>query len=106
MPEVPAVPGVAGLKACATLSDLVQAVFAHDGPLARAIPDFEARAGQTEMAAAVARRFEEGGVLLAEALLRSGDLAEGRRELERFVAEAPKHLEAERRIAARYLQER
>jgi ATP-dependent DNA helicase DinG len=67
VPEVPPVPGVAALKACATLSDLVQAVFARDGALARAIPDFEARSGQTEMAAAVARRFEEGGVLLAEA---------------------------------------
>jgi ATP-dependent DNA helicase DinG len=31
------------------------------------MPDFEARAGQVEMAAAVARVFEEGGVLLAEA---------------------------------------
>jgi ATP-dependent DNA helicase DinG len=42
-------------------------VFAPDGALARAMPDFEARAGQVEMAAAVARVFEEGGVLLAEA---------------------------------------
>ena len=42
-------------------------MFAPDGALARAIPDFEARSGQVEMAAAVARRFEEGGVLLAEA---------------------------------------
>jgi ATP-dependent DNA helicase DinG len=42
-------------------------VFTPDGALARAIPGFEARSGQTEMAAAVARRFEEGGVLLAEA---------------------------------------
>jgi ATP-dependent DNA helicase DinG len=31
------------------------------------MPDFEPRAGQVEMAAAVARVFEEGGVLLAEA---------------------------------------
>src|SRR5436309_908270 len=31
------------------------------------MPDFEARAGQVEMAAAVARVFERGGVLLAEA---------------------------------------
>ena len=78
MPEVPAVsgiagletcaaPGTAGLKASATLSELVDAVFAPDGALARTIPDFEARSGQIEMAAAVARRFEEGGVLLAEA---------------------------------------
>jgi len=67
VPEVPAVPGVAGLKTCATLPELVQAVFAPDGALARAIPDFEVRSGQAAMAAAVARRFEEGGVLLAEA---------------------------------------
>ncbi len=31
------------------------------------MPDFEARAGQVEMAAAVSRVFEDGGVLLAEA---------------------------------------
>ena len=67
MSEVPAVPGVAGLETCATLPELVQAVFAPDGALARAIPDFEARSGQIEMATAVARRFEDGGVLLAEA---------------------------------------
>jgi ATP-dependent DNA helicase DinG len=59
VPEVPLVPG--------TLSDAVHAIFAPDGALARSIPDFEARAGQAEMAEAVARRFEEGGVLLAEA---------------------------------------
>src|SRR3989442_14716596 len=49
------------------LSGVVEAVFAADGPLARAMPDFEPRAGQVEMAAAVARVFEHGGVLLAEA---------------------------------------
>jgi ATP-dependent DNA helicase DinG len=42
-------------------------VFAPDGPLARTVPDFEPRAGQVEMAGAVARTFERGGVLLAEA---------------------------------------
>jgi ATP-dependent DNA helicase DinG len=42
-------------------------VFAPGGALARAIPNFEARKGQVEMALAVARRFEAGGVLLAEA---------------------------------------
>src|SRR5213083_515403 len=31
------------------------------------MPDFEPRAGQIEMATAVARAFERGGVLLAEA---------------------------------------
>ena len=42
-------------------------MFAPGGPLALAMPDFEPRAGQIEMASAVARVFEEGGVLLAEA---------------------------------------
>src|SRR5207244_7187159 len=37
------------------------------GALGRTIPDFEPRAGQVEMAAAVARVFEDGGILLAEA---------------------------------------
>jgi ATP-dependent DNA helicase DinG len=59
VPEVPLVPG--------TLSEAVHAIFAAGGALARSIPDFEARAGQVEMADAVARRFDEGGVLLAEA---------------------------------------
>jgi ATP-dependent DNA helicase DinG len=73
VPEVPAVPGgVAGPKAAAAagghhLPDRTTATFAPDGPLARAVPDFEPRAGQVEMAAAVARVFEAGGVLLAEA---------------------------------------
>jgi ATP-dependent DNA helicase DinG len=57
VPDVPAVPGIAG----------VEAVFGMGGPLARAVPEFEPRAGQVEMAAAVARVFENGGVLLAEA---------------------------------------
>ena len=59
MPEVPPVSG--------RLSEIVETVFAPDGALARSIPGFEARSGQVEMAAAVARRFEAGGVLLAEA---------------------------------------
>ncbi len=58
MSEVPSVPG---------LSASVDAVFAPGGPLARSIPDFEARSGQLDMAAAVAHVFERGGVLLAEA---------------------------------------
>jgi ATP-dependent DNA helicase DinG len=45
----------------------VAAAFAPGGALALAMPDFEARAGQVEMASAVARVFEDGGVLLAEA---------------------------------------
>jgi ATP-dependent DNA helicase DinG len=56
--EIPAVPG---------LGDRVDAIFAPDGPLAQSVPDFEPRSGQQEMAAAVARVFENGGVLLAEA---------------------------------------
>jgi ATP-dependent DNA helicase DinG len=49
------------------LVDAVRHVFAANGPLARTMPHFEPRAGQIEMAAAVARVFERGGVLLAEA---------------------------------------
>jgi ATP-dependent DNA helicase DinG len=49
------------------LEDATAKVFAPDGPLARAMPEFEPRAGQIEMATAVARVFERGGVLLAEA---------------------------------------
>jgi len=55
------VPPVSGLV------EKVDAVFAADGPLARTLADFEARAGQQDMAAAVARVFAGGGVLLAEA---------------------------------------
>jgi len=45
----------------------VAAVFAGDGPLARMLPGFEPRPGQIEMADRVARVFDEGGLLLAEA---------------------------------------
>jgi ATP-dependent DNA helicase DinG len=61
VPEIPPVPGVV------TLQDAATAAFSPAGPLARAMPDFEPRAGQVEMAAAVAQVFERGGVLLAEA---------------------------------------
>ena len=54
------------LQSC-NLSDAATAAFAEDGPLARTMPDFEPRAGQIEMAAAVAQVFARGGVLLAEA---------------------------------------
>src|SRR5213076_2243153 len=50
-----------------SLSGVTEAVFAPGGPLARAIPDFEPREGQVEMARAVAQAFERGGILLAEA---------------------------------------
>jgi ATP-dependent DNA helicase DinG len=66
VPEIPAVSGIARPAVCAT-TEAVETVFAADGPLARAMPDFEPRAGQVEMAAAVARVFANGGVLLAEA---------------------------------------
>ena len=49
------------------MTEGVEAAFASDGALARAMPDFEPRAGQLEMARAVARVFQRGGVLLAEA---------------------------------------
>ncbi|HEX7940894.1 MAG TPA: DEAD/DEAH box helicase, partial [Gemmatimonadaceae bacterium] len=58
MPELPAVPGLAGLTA---------GVFGNGGALARALPDYEPRASQAEMASHVATVFEHGGVLLAEA---------------------------------------
>jgi ATP-dependent DNA helicase DinG len=60
--KVPPVPGIT-----ADIVEAVTAVFAPEGPLARALPDFEPRAGQLEMAIAVARSLERGGVLLAEA---------------------------------------
>ncbi|ANM31814.1 hypothetical protein ABI59_23005 [Acidobacteria bacterium Mor1] len=41
--------------------------FAPDGPLARALPAFEHRAGQEQMSEAVARTLEGGGTLMVEA---------------------------------------
>ncbi len=61
MPEVPAVPRTPGLKGAS------EAAFAGGGPLARAVDQFEPRAGQLVMAGAVADAIEHGGVLLAEA---------------------------------------
>ena len=61
MQEVPAVPGTPGLKRA------VEAAFADDGPLVRAVDQFEPRAGQRAMAEAVADTIEHGGILLAEA---------------------------------------
>ena len=61
MPEVPAVSGTPGLRRAA------EAAFADDGPLVRAVDQFEPRAGQRAMAGAVADTLEHGGVLLAEA---------------------------------------
>ena len=61
MPEVSALPGTPALGAA------VDAAFADDGVLARAVDNFEPRASQRKMAAAVANTLEHGGVLLAEA---------------------------------------
>jgi ATP-dependent DNA helicase DinG len=61
VPEVPAVPGAPALGAA------VDAAFADDGALARAVDLFEPREGQRRMAAAVANTLQHGGVLLAEA---------------------------------------
>ena len=49
------------------LRDNVREVFTTDGPLARATPFFQTRAGQTEMALAVAHTLENGGSLVVEA---------------------------------------
>ncbi len=42
-------------------------MFREGGALSRALPDYEPRAGQVDMAARVAQVFEDGGVVLAEA---------------------------------------
>jgi ATP-dependent DNA helicase DinG len=63
VPEVPAVSG----KLTTNSTVGVDAVFSAGGPLAQAMADFEPRDGQLEMARAVARVFQRGGVLLAEA---------------------------------------
>ncbi len=49
------------------LEDKVRDAFAQDGVLSRAAEQFRERSGQTEMAIAVARTIEEGGVLVVEA---------------------------------------
>jgi ATP-dependent DNA helicase DinG len=61
VPEVPAVSRVA------ELADAAVAAFASDGPLARALEGFEPRAGQIDMAEAVAAALAGRSVLLAEA---------------------------------------
>lgn len=55
------------VPAARSLSAIVDRVFAEDGALARAVPEFESRPGQRAMAAAVADAIEDGHVLLAEA---------------------------------------
>jgi ATP-dependent DNA helicase DinG len=66
VPDVPAVSGVSRLKEAAVAS-AVDAVFAPGGSLAAALKDFEPRASQRDMAAAVANVIAAGGVLVAEA---------------------------------------
>ena len=61
MPEVSAVPRSPDLSAA------VADALSSDGPLASALPAFEPRPAQLEMAGAVARTLAGGGVLLAEA---------------------------------------
>jgi ATP-dependent DNA helicase DinG len=61
VPEVPAVSRIEDL------TNRAVAAFAPDGALASTLPGFEARAGQLEMAGAVASVLSRRGVLLAEA---------------------------------------
>lgn len=49
------------------LEDKVRDAFAQDGVLSRAAEQFRERSGQTEMAIAVARTIDQGGVLVVEA---------------------------------------
>jgi len=58
---VPEVPALRGLTA------RVADVFADGGTLAQALPAFESRPGQREMAEAVAETLEDGGILMVEA---------------------------------------
>ena len=68
MPEVPPVYRAGGLTPdLDALGARVADAFADGGPLARALPAFEPRPGQREMAAAAADVLAGGGVLLVEA---------------------------------------
>ena len=62
-----ATPGAGADPRPGLLVDRVEAAFTGGGALAGALPSFEPRASQQEMAAAAAGIFEDGGVLLAEA---------------------------------------
>lgn len=53
--------------AAGTLTGRIAALFENGGPLARALPEYEARPAQLAMADAVAGVFERGGVQLVEA---------------------------------------
>jgi len=68
VPEVPAVSGTVSPRAPATtLHAAVAAAFGERGPIANALPGFEARSGQLEMADRAVDVFADGGVLLAQA---------------------------------------
>ena len=68
MPEVSPVPRAGALNPdLDTLGARVADAFADEGPLARALPAFEPRPGQREMAAAAGDVLAGGGVLLVEA---------------------------------------
>ncbi len=69
MPEVPALPrnDLGGAPAAADLRAAVDHAFAPGGPISRALPGFEPREGQLQMAAGACDVFADGGVLLAEA---------------------------------------
>ena len=49
------------------LAAMVSEVFASDGVMSRADPQFQPRDGQTQMAQAVAATIEQGGALVVEA---------------------------------------
>jgi ATP-dependent DNA helicase DinG len=50
-----------------TLCEAVAAVFAPSGPMAQVVPEYRPRAGQLQMADAVAQVLEQGGMLVVEA---------------------------------------
>ncbi len=63
MSKVPAVPRAGELD----LASRVEHALSDDGPVAAAFDGFESRPGQRRLAAEVARTFEDGGTLVAEA---------------------------------------
>ena len=64
MSEVPTVPDASHPI---DLSDQVASALSDNGAVSKAMPAFEARPGQSEMAEATARILVDGGMLLAEA---------------------------------------
>ncbi len=69
MPDVPVVRGLnaASAKGSAPLIARTNEVFVDAGSLAQALPSFESRPAQRQMAEAVAGTLQDGGVLLVEA---------------------------------------